>query len=471
MRPSTFLLAPLVGLAALLSVSARSSTGDRVLVVLESSVKKDDYSKFWASLQERGFELTFKEPKDKDANLIKYGETQYDHLIMYAPSTKSFSPSLSPKAIVQAQYSGINTLFFLSPELTESTREFMREYDLEFTEPSSTLLDAFHHPSDSPASTVLLHSVSMLEPNGEILSPSTLSGRPIVYPSGTVHTTGQNPYLVDVLHASKTSYVGQDKVVSGDEAEVEKSVGGAKGKDPIVSGKKATLVSALQSRDNVRIGFVGSGAMASDEWWGKNVKIIGGETLETGNAEFITDFTKWIFQETGVVKIVDSTHFREGEAEPREMYTKNDEITYSLTLAKHYTSPNGTSAWGPFEVDDIQLDFTMLDPHIRTALVQDKSATPEVGSVYAAKFNAPDRHGVFKFVVEYWRPGWTYIRSSSKASVVPLRHDEHPRFITGAWPYYIATVSTSITFLIFCGLWLSLAEQDKRKAGKGKKAE
>ncbi|WVF66102.1 hypothetical protein IAT40_000841 [Kwoniella sp. CBS 6097] len=478
MRPSSFLLAPFVGLAALLSlsvsVSARSSTGDRVLVVLEPSIKKDDYSKFWASLQERGFELTFKEPKDKDASLLKYGETQYDHLIVYAPSTKSFTPSLSPKSIIQAQYSGINTLFFLSPELTESTREFMREYDLEFADPSSSLIDAFSHPSDSSASTVLLQTTSSLEANGEILSPSTLTGGPIVYPSGTVHTTGQNPYLVDVLHASKTSYVGQDKVVSGDEAEVEKNVGGggaAKGREPVVSGKKASLVSALQSRDNVRIGFVGSGGLASDEWWGKSVKTTGGKTLETGNAAFITDFTKWIFQETGVVKIVDSTHFREGEVEPREMYTKKDEITYSLTLAKHYTTPNGTSSWGPFEANDIQLDFTMLDPHIRTALVQDKSATPEVGSVYAAKFNAPDRHGVFKFVVEYWRPGWTYIRTSTKASVVPLRHDEHPRFITGAWPYYIATISTSITFLIFCGLWVSLAEQDKRKVNKGKKAE
>jgi hypothetical protein len=30
---------------------ARSSTGDRVLVVLESGIAKTDYSKFWASLE------------------------------------------------------------------------------------------------------------------------------------------------------------------------------------------------------------------------------------------------------------------------------------------------------------------------------------------------------------------------------------------------------------------------------------
>jgi len=38
------------------------------------------------------------------------------------------------------------------------------------------------------------------------------------------------------------------------------------------------LVSALQTRDNVRIGFVGSGAALSDEYWGKKVKTIDGQS-------------------------------------------------------------------------------------------------------------------------------------------------------------------------------------------------
>ena len=66
------------------------------------------------------------------------------------------------------------------------------------------------------------------------------------------------------------------------------------------------------------------------------------------------------------------------------------------------------------------------------------------------------------------RSRWSYIRSVSKASVVPLRHDEHPRFIVGAWPFYTAPVSISIAFLLFCGLWVMLAEEDR--TGK-KKAE
>ena len=49
MRSASVLLT--AALAALSSAVARSSTGDRVLVVLESQVKQDDYSKFWASLK------------------------------------------------------------------------------------------------------------------------------------------------------------------------------------------------------------------------------------------------------------------------------------------------------------------------------------------------------------------------------------------------------------------------------------
>lgn len=49
MRTSSMLFMPFVAFFGL--VSARSATGDRVLVVLESAVTKDDYSQFWNSLQ------------------------------------------------------------------------------------------------------------------------------------------------------------------------------------------------------------------------------------------------------------------------------------------------------------------------------------------------------------------------------------------------------------------------------------
>lgn len=76
--------------------------------------------------------------------------------------------------------------------------------------------------------------------------------------------------------------------------------------------------------------------------------------------------------------------------------------TFSVQLEQHVTSASNISSWVPFRASDLQLSFTMLDPHVRTALppVED-SATGE----HRVDFMIPDRHGVFKFVIDHKRPG------------------------------------------------------------------
>ena len=61
-----------------------------------------------------------------------------------------------------------------------------------------------------------------------------------------------------------------------------------------------------------------------------------------------------------------------------------------------------TSTWEPYPgIKDLQLEFTMLDPHIRTAL----PPIPGKPGHYEVTFRAPDRHGVFKFVIDHKRKG------------------------------------------------------------------
>lgn len=184
---------------------------------------------------------------------------------------------MSPKNILAAQFAGVNTLYLLSSDISELQRDTLREYDLEFAERDQLYLDAFSYADGSSPSTPVLTAAHSLVSNGPLLSASTLTGGPIVYPSGAAHSAGVNPFLIDVLHGSKTGYVGAEKALSADEAAVEDSL--AKGsKQGVVGGEKANLVSALQTRNNVRVGFVGSGAMFSDEWWGKTVKTSDGKS-------------------------------------------------------------------------------------------------------------------------------------------------------------------------------------------------
>jgi len=108
----------------------------------------------------------------------------------------------------------------------------------------------------------------------------------------------------------------------------------------------------------------------------------------------------------------------------------------------------------------------MLDPHVRTAL---SPAKGKLG-LYSAAFRVPDRHGVFKFVLDHRRRGWTTLKETTTVPVIPPRHDGYPRFLSAAWPYYAGAISTSVGFLIFSALWLA-GDDKERKRGRNTKTE
>lgn len=49
------------------------------------------------------------------------------------------------------------------------------------------------------------------------------------------------------------------------------------------------------------------------------------------------------------------------------------------------------SKWVPFVADDLQLEFIMLDPYVRTKLKHTSEAK------YSVVFKVPDVYGVYKF--------------------------------------------------------------------------
>lgn len=52
----------------------------------------------------------------------------------------------------------------------------------------------------------------------------------------------------------------------------------------------------------------------------------------------------------------------------------------------------------------------MLDPHVRISLLP----TLETPGEYSVTFRAPDRHGVFKFVIDHRRKGCVLLSSSPR---------------------------------------------------------
>ncbi|KAI0747762.1 Dolichyl-diphosphooligosaccharide-protein glycosyltransferase [Daedaleopsis nitida] len=403
------LLLPVLAFANL--AWARSSTGDSVLVVLDPSLKKDDFSIFLGDLANKGYKLTFRSPKDASPEIIKDDVAQFAHVIMFAPETKTFAGDITPQSLVSL--------------LNKKTNR------------------------DTPVTVIPVEPPRAHHIISYNLQPVWFSGVP--------QSLGNNPMLVPLLKAPPQAFASDADGDSGADALVEAADKSGEG---LWAGSSLSLVTGFQALSNARATWVGGVQMFSDEFIKKEVA----KGVQSGNRQFARDVAAWTFQESQVLRIDTVEHHRVNETLPAQTYTINDRVTFTTYISKY--DPE-VDVWEPYSgLNDLQLEFTMLDPHIRTAL----PPIPGEPGKYSVTFRVPDRHGVFKFVVDYKRKGTTYLTSSTVVPVVPPRHDGYPRFLSAAWPYYAGAFSTSAAFMLFVALWLAGDDREPKK-NKGAKAE
>lgn len=101
----------------------------------------------------------------------------------------------------------------------------------------------------------------------------------------------------------------------------------------------------------------------------------------------------------------------------------------------------------------------MLNPYIRTQLKLLSNNKP----TYTLSFTAPDKHGVFKFVIDYKRLGYSYIDVTTKLPLRPFRHNEFPRYLPAAYPYYVSVIVMFSAFLLFSAIFLFSKSRDSEK--------
>ncbi|KIO00170.1 hypothetical protein M404DRAFT_153406 [Pisolithus tinctorius Marx 270] len=437
-----FFVSALVSFLALANnVFAKSGTGDSVLVVIDPSLKKEDYSKFFGGLEERGYQLTFRGPRDAHPPVEQYGIPGFSHVILFTPETKSYASDITPQSLVGLLSENTNLLVTLSTKQTPLS-SLSAEFSLIPPPPGTPLIS--HHPARSEPATVIPIPVS----ESPLLTPGTSP----VWFSGVPHAFGNSPYLVPILRATSESFAADSLDDSGADALVDASEKAGEG---LWAGSHLGLVTGFQTLKNSRVVFAGGVEMFSDEYANKALP----DGTPSGNEKFVKDITAWAFRETLALRIDNTTHHRAGEEVPPETYTTNDQIVYTAHISAY--DPK-TSSWKPYSgITDMQLEFTMLDPHIRIAL---PPVAGEPGK-YQVQFRAPDRHGVFKFVVDWRRKGYPLLQTSTTVPVVPPRHDQYPRFLSAAWPYYAGAISTSVGFFLFSALWLAGDVEGKKKKG------
>ncbi|KAJ7449562.1 oligosaccharyl transferase beta subunit [Mycena latifolia] len=420
---------------------AKSSDGDSVLVIVEETHQKD-FTIFFDGLKEQGYDLTFRAPKDEKPVVVEHDVPAFSHIIIFASESKNFAKDITPQSLVELLSGGTNLLIALSQKQTPLA-SLAAEFSLILPPPGTPLVSFFPERKDPPSVIPIPAPASSL-----ILSPKMSP----VWFSGVAHALGNNPLLVPILNAPAESFAadsegGADVLVDATE----------KGGEGLWAGSQLSVATGFQAVGGARVAWVGGVDMFSDKFIQKEVS----KGVKSGNAKFAHDLAAWTFQESLVLRIDSTTHHLVNSSTPLEQYTTNDNIVYTAEISRF--NPK-TSTWEPYSgITDMQLEFTMLDPHIRTAL----PAVPGSPGKYSVTFRAPDRHGVFKFVINYKRKGWTHLHSSTTVAVVPPRHDGYPRFLSAAWPYYAGAISTSMGFFLFSAAWLA-GESRENKKGKAK---
>jgi oligosaccharyltransferase complex subunit beta len=399
--------------------------GKRVLVLLDSLSMQQSYSVFFKELEGRGFKLSFFAADDAALTLTVYGEYLYDHLIIFAPTVEEFGGLVDVPSILDFIDEGHNVLIAADSTVSDPVREIAEECGVDFDEEGSFVLDHFHAVGSNYD-----HTTVSIEANADtllnvprIIGTKKLSERrPILFQGIGQKINEASGLNIGILRGYDTSYSANP-----DEPITEDKVG--------CIGRDTVLISALQARNNARVVFSGSLQFFSDRF----------ANSATDNLYLASEISKWTFKERGVLRATNITHHRVGETQSPQFYTIKDEIVYSVKIEE-----KDGQKWVPFQSNNVQLEFSMLDPYIRTPLKSDKSG------IFSTTFKSPDVYGVFSFKVDYHELGYTSLSLKTIQSVRPFRHDEYPRFIMTAYPYYTsATLMLGGVFVLFVFLLFS----------------
>lgn len=311
---------------------------------------------------------------------------------------------------------GHDVLLAFNNKASSQMKDLAQELGVSVDSSGTTVIDhfKFHKSVDTGDHTAVLSAPTPALKSIFGNSPSAA----VLYKGAALSVSPSSELAMLVLTGSPTSYSGSPSKLVG---------------DVTLAGQGVGLVAAVQGRNNARAAIAGSLDMLSDTYFSAN----------KNNAVFAADILAWTFHQRGVLKASNLRHRIIGGEETPAVYRIKDEVEFAIDLEECEAGK-----CKPYRASDVQVEFVMLDPFTRTTLTDGGNGT------FSGRVLVPDVYGVFKWILDYRRPGYSWIELSEQVSVRPFTHTEYERFIVQAYPYYASVVSMMVGFFGLTFLFL-----------------
>ncbi|SCU91368.1 LAMI_0E05600g1_1 [Lachancea mirantina] len=413
--------------ASIAKVSPSSSK--RTLIIYDKKITDlRAYSDYFENLAQLELDLEFVSVVNdtKDIELFDKGVKLYSNVVLFPLRSRKISKDVTAETLIRFSAAGGNVLAITSPQSsTEAVRTYLNELGIYPSPKGYQLSDHFQSRQDG---TLQLDEKSIR--SNEVISAD---GNALLY-NGSAALLKNSELLFPVLRAPKTSFTKSSR----DEGEW-------------TTGTQGFLAAGFQSLKNARAAWVGSESFFSNAFYEVNAKAV-------------MDITKWAFLEKGVIRSLGASHsHRDGSTYNEEPYKIKDDIIYTIGLSEWRDG-----SWKPFNSDDVQLEIKMIDPYYRVTL-NPSNATEEVQFYTSGEIKLPDHHGVFSFITDYKRNGYSFVFEKDVKAIRHLANDEYPRSweISNSWVYLTSIFAVGLSWMLFVFFYLtsrpkSLAMPEKK---------
>lgn len=383
----------------------------KVLVLLDDTNEKSEYSTFFNDLQLIGCNLTYKVCGSKTIPLERFENHIYGTVIILC--SKSTCISNNGDDLKDYLDNGGNAIVFNGVSSNIIQEKIYSHLNYRIT--------TSHQITDiNDNSQVVLRKI--VAPKDVV--PSKVE--PLIFEGGYATIERPNDFRFPIVIGGLEHKVStQDKIIYSQAVASE-----------------MIPISAFQARTAGRIIIIHSHNFASNSIYDTKVTLDENMNslstpIENGNRQLMIDLAKWVTHYNSHVKIVSATHYdTESHVAPVQYHIKQ-----SITVVANLSYVvNGE--WQPYQGNDVQVEIFMLGTFIRHHM---KLTSP---GQYTDTLILPDRAGNYWIKVFTSKEGWMNAREEMAIAVRPLAIREKEKFLVCAQPYqYSMVLIMAATFL------------------------